>query len=96
MVAVVATGGRSPGLDHGRAVQNMLVTAWGEGVASVPTGFSGKGDPADVLALGDEEQPALVLAFGYAARPREPGRRSPEEWSARADRRPLEELVTRI
>ena len=96
LVAVVATGGRSPGFDHGRAAQNMLVTAWGDGVASVPTGFSGKGDPAQALALSEDEQPAIVLAFGYPSRPRDPARRSPEEWSARAQRRPLEELVTRI
>ena len=96
VVVLVATGGRKSGFDHGRAAQNMLVTAWGDGVASAPTGFSGAGDPAAALALAEDETPAIVLAFGYAARPRDPARRSPEEWSARADRRPLEELVTRI
>jgi hypothetical protein len=36
-----------------------------------------------------------VLSFGYPARPIDPESRSPEEWLARAARRPLEELVER-
>jgi hypothetical protein len=37
-----------------------------------------------------------VLTFGYPARPRDPERRSPEEWLARADRKPLDEVVERL
>jgi hypothetical protein len=36
-----------------------------------------------------------VLSFGYPRRPRDPESRSASEWSARAKRRPLEELVER-
>jgi len=39
---------------------------------------------------------AIVLTFGYAARERDPLRRTPEEWSARANRKPLDEIVERL
>jgi hypothetical protein len=34
-----------------------------------------------------------VLSFGYPARPRDPERRTPEEWIERARRRPFDEVV---
>jgi hypothetical protein len=37
-----------------------------------------------------------VLTFGYPARGRDPESRSAEEWSARANRRPLADVVRRI
>jgi hypothetical protein len=37
-----------------------------------------------------------ILSFGYPARPRNPESRPAEEWSARANRKPLDELVRRI
>ena len=45
------------------------------------------------LGHGDDEQVATVLTFGHPARPRDPEKRSAEEWIERADRRPLEEIV---
>jgi hypothetical protein len=38
----------------------------------------------------------IVLTFGYPARARDPGRRSPEEWVAGADRKSFEEVVWRL
>jgi hypothetical protein len=38
----------------------------------------------------------IVLTFGYPAHPRDAQRRSPEEWIARADRKPFEEVVRRL
>jgi hypothetical protein len=35
----------------------------------------------------------MILSFGYPAQPREVESRSAEEWSARANRKPLSELV---
>jgi nitroreductase len=88
---VVAIVGRS-GLDAGRAAQNMMLAAWGEGVVSCPNGIA---DPAAAEAiLGGE--PALVLSFGYPATPRDPEARSAEEWSQRANRKPLDEVVRRV
>jgi hypothetical protein len=37
-----------------------------------------------------------ILSFGYPANPRDPQSRSAEEWSARAKRKPLDELVRRV
>ncbi len=96
VVVLVATGGRPAGLDHGRTAQNMLLTAWGEGLASSPTQFSDRDAAHAALGLRDDEQTALVLVFGYAARPRDPESRPAEEWSRRANRLPLSELVERI
>jgi hypothetical protein len=36
----------------------------------------------------------MVISFGYPER--EPGVRTAEEWSARANRKPLDELVRRV
>ena len=96
VVVLVARGGRPAGLDHGRAAQNMLLTAWSEGLASGPTQFSDRDAARVALGLAEDEHTALVLVFGYAERARDPTSRSAEEWSRRANRRPLEELVTRI
>jgi hypothetical protein len=38
----------------------------------------------------------LVLTFGYPARPRNPESRPAEEWSARANRKSLDELARRV
>jgi hypothetical protein len=38
----------------------------------------------------------MILSFGYPARPRDPDAHTAEEWSARANRRPLDELVRRV
>jgi nitroreductase len=91
---VVAIVGRS-GLDTGRCAQNMLLAAWNAGVGSCP---NGQRDPAAArAALGlEDEEIAAVLTFGYPARERHPERHTPEDWSARADRKALDELVERV
>ncbi len=91
VVAVLAKGS----LDTGRAVQNMLLVAWNEGVGSCPNGLADPEAARAALGLGDEDELAIVLTFGYPARPRDPRSRTPEEWSERADRKPLAELVQR-
>ena len=88
VVALAGTGG----LDFGRAAQNMMLAAWDEGVVSCPNGI--KDAAAAEAILGGEA--ALILSFGYPVTPRDPVARTAEEWSARANRKPLEELVKRI
>jgi nitroreductase len=92
---VVVVLGRS-GLDVGRAVQNMLLVAWNEGIGSCPNGLRDPDAAQEALGLGAEDELAIVLTFGYPAKTRDPERRTPEEWSARADRKSLDELVERI
>jgi len=94
VVAVVTPGGKYA-FDSGRAAQNMMLAAWNEGVASCPNGMPDVEATAAALDLGEEERPVVVLTFGYAAKERNPASRSAEEWSARADRKPLDELVRR-
>ena len=89
---VVAVLGRA-GLDVGRAVQNMFLVAWNDGVASCPNGMPDADRTRAVLGLGEDESVAIVLSFGYPQRPANPERRSPEEWSERANRKPLDEIV---
>jgi len=92
---VVAIVGRS-GLDTGRCAQNMLLAAWDAGVGSCPNGQRDPEAARAALGLGSDDEIAIVLTFGYPARERHPERRSAEEWSARAGRKPLDELVERL
>ncbi len=92
---VVAIVGRS-GFDTGRAAQNMLLVAWNQGVGGCPNGLRDPDGAREALDLAGEDEIAIVLTFGYPARERDPSRHTPEEWSARANRKPLDELVERL
>ena len=97
LVVVVAVAGKGPvSFDAGRAAQNMLLAAWNEGIASCPNGFTDRDAAHVALDLGDDETPAIVLTFGLPERPRDPESRTVTEWSARANRRPLAEVVRRL
>jgi nitroreductase len=87
---VVAIVGDVAPFDVGRAAQNMLLTAWNEGVGSCPNGVR-DAEAAERIAGGSVR---IVLTFGYPAAPRrDPGSRTAEEWSARASRKPFDEVV---
>jgi nitroreductase len=89
---VVAIVGEASGFDCGRCAQNMMLAAWGEGVASCPNGVRDAETAAEVC--GGEVR--AILSFGYPARPRDPASRSAEEWSAGANRKSLSELVREV
>jgi nitroreductase len=89
---VVAIVGAAGGMDTGRCAQNMMLAAWNDGVASCPNGIS---DPAVASRICGGEVKA-ILSFGYPAKPRDPQSRTPEEWSAKADRKPLDDLVRHV
>ncbi len=72
----------------------MMLAAWNDGVASCPNGIADAEAAAE--ALGLEEPPVNVLSFGYPAKQPAAETRSAEEWSARANRKPLAELVERL
>jgi nitroreductase len=91
---VIALVGK--GFDLGRAAQNMLLTAWNDGLLSSPNGLRERETAAKLLQLGDGEEAGFVLSFGYPQRGRRPEARPAEEWSRRANRKPLDELVTRL
>ncbi len=97
VVIGVRSGGTAlSGMDGGRAAQNMMLAAWDEGVASCPNGIADSAAAQVALPLTDGETPLTVIAFGYPAEPRDPMRRSVDEWSRRAKRQSLDELVVRL
>ncbi len=96
IVAVVVSGKGPTSFDAGRAAQNMLLAAWDKGVGGSPNGMPDREAAGEILGVREGESPAIVLTFGYPARKRDPAKHSAEEWSERANRRPLEELVERI
>ncbi|HET7648494.1 MAG TPA: nitroreductase family protein [Gaiellaceae bacterium] len=89
---VVAVVGEARPFDVGRCCQNMMLAAWNDAVASCPNGIR---DPEAAAAICGGDVKA-VISFGYEARPRDPSRRSAEEWSARADRKPLDVLTREV
>jgi nitroreductase len=89
---VVAITGPARPFDVGRAAQNMLLAAWNEGVGSVPNGVRDAEAAERIVGA----RVAIVLSFGYPARPRDPEARSAEAWSARAKRKPFDEVVRRV
>jgi nitroreductase len=89
---VIAIVGEAGSFDCGRCAQNMMLAAWGEGVVSSPNGAQDPGAAAEVC--GGEVR--AILSFGYPARPRDPVSRSAEDWSERANRKPLTELVREV
>ena len=95
VVAIVDRGKGPISFDAGRAAENMLLAAWNDGVGSCPNAISDEPAARAALGLDDEEKIAIVLSFGYPAKRRDPQSRSAAEWSARANRRPLQETVRR-
>ena len=95
VIGLIVRGKGPVSFDAGRAAQNMMLAAWNEGVGSCPNGIADAGAMHEALGLSEEDHFAVVLSFGYPARPVDPQARAPEEWIARADRRPLDELVER-
>jgi nitroreductase len=91
-VAIATAGGKYP-FDVGRAMQNMMLAAWNEGVASCPNGMPDPQAAARVLGLEEGVLPVNIPSFGYPRRPLDPESKRAEEWSAEADRKPLDEVV---
>jgi nitroreductase len=89
---VVAIAGAAGSFDVGRAAQNMLLAAWNDGVGSCPNGIS-DAEGAERIAGAPV---SIVLTFGYPAKPRDPTAHTAEEWSARANRRPFDEVVRTV
>ena len=97
LVVAVVVGPKGPvAFDAGRAAQNMLLAAWNEGIASCPNGIADREAAHAALELGEEETPMIVLTFGLPGRVRDPESRTAADWSARANRRPLGDVVRRL
>ena len=94
-VAIATEGGGYP-VDVGRAMQNMFLVAWNEGVVSCPNGMPDPEAAAKALGLDEGWLPVSIPSFGYPKRELAPESKSAEEWSAEANRKPLDELIRRI
>jgi nitroreductase len=94
-VALVTEGGDYP-LDVGRCLQNMFLTAWNEGVVSCPNGMADPQVAARALGLEEGLLPVNIPSFGYPRRQLDPESRGADDWSAEANRKPLDELVRRL
>jgi nitroreductase len=92
-VAILVRGKGPTGFDAGRAAQNMMLAASGDAIGSCPNGVADPDALAELLGQADDEQVATVISFGYPARPVDAERRTPDEWIARADRLPFDEVV---
>ena len=92
VVVIVSSGG----MDTGRCAQNMMLAAWNDGVASCPNGIADADRARSALGLGEDDAIGTVLTFGYPANGRTGDSRPVDEWIGRADRKPLDELVTRL
>lgn len=95
-VAIVVTGKGPTTFDAGRAAQSMLLAAWDAGVGGTPNGIADREAAAALLGLSEDQTIANVLAFGYGVKQRDPTRHTAEEWSERAERKPLDEVVRRV
>ena len=96
IVAVaVPVVGTYAAFDAARAAQNMMITAWSEGVSSCPNALADPEAMAELLGLADGERVATLVSFGYPANGRTPADHSADEWLDRADRRPIDEMVER-
>jgi hypothetical protein len=62
------------------------------GVGSVPNGIRDSGAAERAVGVAPVK---MILTFGYPAKPRDPGSRTADEWSPRANRRPFDEAVVR-
>jgi nitroreductase len=94
LVLAIVTGRKGPtGFDAGRAAQNMMLAAWNEGIGSCPNGIADAEALAGVVGASEDEQVAIVLSFGYPARPIDPSAHAAEQWIERADRVPFEQAV---
>jgi nitroreductase len=89
-LVIAIVGGRP--FDVGRCTQNMMLGAWNDGVVSCPNGIKDADEAARICG----GPVSVIISFGYPAQPRDPESRSPAEWSARANRKPLDELVRRV
>lgn len=88
---VVAIVGEAGGFDVGRCAQNMMLAAWDLGIVSCPNGT--RDVEAASKIVGGEVK--MILSFGYPVRELNVEARSAEEWSARANRLPLDDVTIR-
>jgi nitroreductase len=95
LVVAIVVGPKGPtDFDAGRAAQNMMLAASDAGIGSCPNGIADADRLATAVGHAADERVAIILTFGYPARPADPARHSTADWIERADRRPFDEIVS--
>lgn len=72
--------------DASRAIQNMVLVAWCEGIGSNWAGFGGLTGAKQLLAIPDEYDVLAVIPFGYPKNPTAKGKK---------ERKPIGEVIHR-
>jgi hypothetical protein len=97
-VAIVVVGDDDWALfDAGRAAQNMMIAAQGDGLVSCPNAVADRPLLDELVGVGEGERLMTLLSFGH--RPagwRTPEDRSASAWLEGADRAPLDVLVRTV
>ena len=94
--AILVSGKGRSSSTRGRAAQSMLLAAWAEGLASCPNGIR-DADAGARRARRDRGRDAGDRAHVRPSRaPRDPERHTVAEWSARANRKPIDDVVRRV
>lgn len=83
-IAVVIERTRFAVSDGSRAIQSMVLTAWGEGIGSNWVGFMGPDEVKPVLGIPEDRDLLAIVPFGYPAQPTGQGKKQ---------RKPREEVV---
>ena len=96
VAVVVSPGGNLVDFDAGRAAQSMMLAGWAEGITSCPNGIADPDGLARTLGIEPPERVVVVVSFGPPRKARDPQRRTPEEWSARAKRQSLDAIVSHV
>jgi nitroreductase len=74
-IAVAVDRTRYAVSDASRAIQSMVLTAWGEGIGSNWVGFGGLEEAARILGVPDDKDLLAIVTFGYPAQPVGKGRK---------------------
>ena len=74
----------------------MMLAAWNEGIGSSPNGMPDREAVGSMLGLHAGEEPAIILTFGYPARPIDPENRAPDPLFRRANRKDFDEVVETV
>ncbi|MFQ5692480.1 MAG: nitroreductase family protein [Nitrospinota bacterium] len=85
-IVVVMQGAKMPRIDAARAVQNMILAAWAEGVGTCWVGGIDRDQVKNLLGIPEDAEVITILPFGYPARLSLRGRK---------DRKPLSEVAHR-
>ncbi len=67
IVVAIETDSKFGGSDASRAIQNMMLTAWAEGVGSNWAGWFGLEEVAKLLGVPATHQVLTIIPFGYPA-----------------------------